>query len=107
MKAYNRYEGVKYYFNPNYKFDEEYCFNKFIKIDKITISNLLILLGIKQEPSLRALLEIIIPRVGDLLNLSKGFSYKDLFYAIYEKKLEEIELNFMILINLLTFHIRI
>lgn len=93
MKAYNRYEGVRYYFNPDYKFDEEYCFNKFIKIDKQTIENLLNLLGIKQEPSLRSLLEIIIPKVGDLLNLHKDFSYKDIFYAIYEKKLEENNIN--------------
>ena len=32
MKAYNRYEGIKYYFNPDYKYDEEYCFYKFINI---------------------------------------------------------------------------
>ncbi len=27
------------------------------------------------------------------MNLSKDFSYKDLFYAIYEKKLEENDIN--------------
>lgn len=93
MKSYGRYEGVRYYFNPDYKYDEDYCFNKFIRLDTSTIQALLNLLGIKQEPSLRSLLEIVIPKVGDLLNLPKNFSYKDLFYSIYEKKIEENNIN--------------
>ena len=43
----------------------------------------------KRGKSRRTLLENVIPRVGELLNLEKEFSYQDLFYAIYEKKLEE------------------
>ncbi len=89
MKAYNRYEGIKYYFNADYKYDEEYCFYKLKHIDKETIENLCTVLGIKREASTRCLLESVIPRVGELLNLEKEFSYQDLFYAIYEKKLEE------------------
>lgn len=89
MKAYNRYEGIKYYFNADYKYDEEYCFYKLKNIDKETIENLCTVLGIKREASTRCLLESVIPRVGELLNLEKEFSYEDLFYAIYEKKLEE------------------
>lgn len=93
MKAYNRYEGIKYYFNAEYKFDEEYCFDKFRRIDKETIENLSNLLGIKKDPNLRTLMENIIPKIGETLNLDKAFSYKDLFYCIYEKKLEENSLN--------------
>lgn len=93
MKAYDRYEGVKYYFNVDYKYDEDYCFRKFVNLDKETIEILLNLLGIKKDPSLRTLMESIIPRVGELLNLPKEFSYKDLFYSIYEKKLEESSIN--------------
>lgn len=93
MKSYDRYEGVKYYFNVDYKFDEDYCFNKFVNLDKETVEILLNLLGIKKDPSLRTLMESIIPRVGELLNLPKEFSYKDLFYSIYEKKLEESSIN--------------
>lgn len=93
MKAYQRYEGNKYYFNLDYKYSDDYCFEKLSKLDKETIEGLCNLLGIKREPSLRTLLENIIPSVGELLNLGKEFSYKDLFYCIYEKKLEENNIN--------------
>ena len=93
MKAYDRYEGIRYYFNANYMFDEDYCFNKFKKIKKETIENMLILFDIKREPNLRTLLEVLIPKLGESLGLDKDFSYKDLFYCIYEKKLEENNIN--------------
>lgn len=93
MKAYDRYEGNKYYFNADYKFDEQYCFDKFIRMDKESIENISSLLGIKKDPNLRTLLENILPKVGEMLNLNKEFSYKDLFYGIYEKKLEENSIN--------------
>lgn len=48
MKAYNRYDGIKYYFNVDYKYDEEYCFNKFKRMEKESIENLLNLLNIKR-----------------------------------------------------------
>ena len=41
MKAYDRYEGIKYYFNVDYMFDEEYCFNKFKSLKTETIENIL------------------------------------------------------------------
>lgn len=93
MKAYNRYDGIKYYFNVDYKYDEDYCFNKLKSMEKDTIENLLNLLNIKREPTLRTLMENVIPKVGELLELEKDFSYKDLFYCIYEKKLEENNIN--------------
>lgn len=93
MKAYNRYEGIKYYFNADYKYDEDYCFNKFKTMNKESIEGILSLLNIKKDPTLRTLMENVIPRVGEMLELQKDFSYKDLFYCIYEKKLEETSIN--------------
>ncbi|MGL5346359.1 MAG: patatin-like phospholipase family protein [Peptostreptococcaceae bacterium] len=93
MKAYNRYEGIKYYFNADYKYDEAYCFNKFKSMNKESIESILSLLNIKKDPTLRTLMENVIPKVGEMLELKKDFSYKDLFYCIYEKKLEETNIN--------------
>ncbi|MGL5752718.1 MAG: patatin-like phospholipase family protein [Paraclostridium sp.] len=93
MKTFDRYEGIKYYFNAEYKYDEDYCFNKFVNLNKDTIENLCKVLNIKREPSRRTLLEVIIPKLGENLNLQKEFSYKDLFYSIYEKKLEDNNIN--------------
>lgn len=93
MKTFNRYEGLKYYFNVDYKYDEDYCFNKFISLHTNTIENLCKLLNIKREPTKRTLVESIIPKLGESLNLQKEFSYKDLFYSIYEKKLEDNNIN--------------
>lgn len=93
MKAYNRYEGYKYYFNVDYKYDENYCFEKLRRLNKETIEGLSSILGIKREPSTRTLMENVIPKIGEMLDLNKEFSYKDLFYSIYEKKLEESNIN--------------
>jgi NTE family protein len=57
------------------------------------IKNILDLLNIKRDVNLRTLLEVAIPKVGDLLELEKDFTYKDLYYSIYEKKLEENNIN--------------
>ncbi|MBP3931555.1 MAG: patatin-like phospholipase family protein [Peptostreptococcaceae bacterium] len=93
MKTFNRYEGLKYYFNVDYKYDEDYCFNKFISLHTDTIENLCKLLNIKREPTKRTLVESIIPKLGESLNLQKEFSYKDLFYSIYEEKLDDNNIN--------------
>ena len=93
MKTFNRYEGLKYYFNVDYKYDEDYCFNKFTSLHTDTIQSLCKLLNIKREPTKRTLVESIIPKLGENLNLQKEFSYKDLFYSIYEKKLEDNNIN--------------
>ena len=38
-------------------------------------------------------METIVPKCGEILGLKKEFTYKDLFYGIYEKKLEENSIN--------------
>jgi NTE family protein len=93
MKVYNRYDGNRYYFNVDFKYDEDYCFNKFRNMNKESIKNILDLLNIKRDVNLRTLLEVAIPKVGDLLELEKDFTYKDLYYSIYEKKLEDNNIN--------------
>ena len=93
MKTFNRYEGIRYYFNLDYKYDDDYCFNKLSNLSKESIEGLCKLLNIKRDINKRTLLESIIPKLGESLNLSKEFSYKDLFYCIYEKKLEENNIN--------------
>lgn len=93
MKTFNRYEGVRYYFNLDYKYDEDYCFNKLSNLNKETTEGLCKLLNVKRDGNKRTLLEVIIPKLGESLNLPKEFSYKDLFYCMYEKKLEENNIN--------------
>lgn len=93
MKTFNRYNGIRYYFNLDYKYDDEYCFDKLSNLSKDSIESLCKLLNIKRDINKRTLLEAIIPKLGESLNLSKEFSYKDLFYCIYEKKLEENNIN--------------
>lgn len=93
MKTFDRYDGLRYYFNKEYKYDDDYCFYKLSNLSKETIESLTKALNIKRDISKRTLLENIIPKLGEYLNLSKDFSYKDLFYCIYEKKLEENNIN--------------
>ncbi|MEF9991054.1 MAG: patatin-like phospholipase family protein [Romboutsia sp.] len=93
MKVYKRYEGNRYYFNLDYKYSDDYCFEKIKNLNKETIEGLCSILGIKREPSRRTLLENIVPKIGDVLGLDKEFSYKELFYSLYEKKLEENSIN--------------
>ena len=54
-----------------------------------TINDLCYLLNIKKEVSRRVLMENIVPKIIDILELDKDSSYKDIFYSIYERKLEE------------------
>lgn len=89
MKTYKRYDGVKYFFNVDFIYDENTCFNMITKLDIKTIQDICKILKIKREPSLRVLLEDIIPQVGNMLHLEKEFTYKDIFYSIYERILEE------------------
>ena len=93
MKAYQRYEGVRYYFNLDYKYDENYCFDRFKNLKNQTIEDLCKVLGIKRGISRRVLFENLIPRIGEILGLDKEFTYKELFYAVYEQKLQENDIK--------------
>ena len=89
MKVFKRYEGVKYYFNADFRYDEETCFEAIKNLDIDTIEYICNILKIKRPPSLRVLLEEIVPKLGEILDLDKEFTYKDLFYSLYERILEE------------------
>lgn len=89
MKTYKRYDGVKYFFNVDFIYDENTCFDMITNLNIKTIQEICKILKIKREPSLRVLLENIIPQIGDILHLEKEFTYKDIFYSIYERILEE------------------
>ena len=82
MKSYARYDGVNYYFNLDSKFDEDYCFNKIKSMNKEIIKLMCDLLDIKKDPTIRTLLEDVIPKVGDFLELIKGF-YVQRFILCY------------------------
>ena len=54
-----------------------------------TMNDLCYLLNIKREVNRRTFMEVIIPKIIELLGLDKEATYKDIFYSIYERKLEE------------------
>ena len=93
MKAYKRYDGVNYFFNLDCKYSEDYCFNKISNLSKDTINDLCYLFNIKKDVNRRTLMENIIPKIIEILGIDKNSTYKDIFYSIYEKKLEENNIN--------------
>ena len=93
MKAYKRYDGVKYFFNLDCKYNEDYCFNKISNLNLDTINDLCYLLNIKKYINRRTLMENIIPKIFEILDIDKNSSYKDIFYSVYERKLEENNIN--------------
>ena len=93
MKAYKRYDGVKYFLNLDCKYNEDYCFNKISNLNLDTINDLCYLLNIKKDINRRTLMENIIPKIVEILDIDKNSSYKDIFYSVYERKLEENNIN--------------
>ena len=93
MKAYKRYKGVNYFFNLDCKYDEDYCFTKISNLSMDTINDLCYLLNIRKDVNRRTLMEHIIPKIIEILDIDKNSSYKDIFYSIYERKLEENNIN--------------
>ena len=93
MKAYKRYNGVNYFFNLDCKYDEDYCFTKISNLSMDTINDLCYLLNIRKDVNRRTLMEHIIPKIIEILDIDKNSSYKDIFYSIYERKLEENNIN--------------
>ena len=62
-------------------------------LSKDTINDLCYLLHIKKDINRRTLMENIIPKIIEILDIDKSSSYKDIFYSIYERKLEENNIN--------------
>ena len=75
------------------KYNEDYCFNKISNLNLDTINDLCYLLNIKKDINRRTLMENIIPKIVEILDIDKNSSYKDIFYSVYERKLEENNIN--------------
>ncbi len=58
MKAYERCTGIKYYFDVEYKYNEEYCFDKFRSMSNETIQYICNLLNIKEMLHLEPLWKV-------------------------------------------------
>lgn len=93
MKIYKRYDGVNYFFNLDCKYNEDYCFSKICNLSNNTINDLCYLFNIKKDVNRRTLMENIIPKIIEILDIDKSSTYKDIFYSIYERKLEENNIN--------------
>ncbi len=44
--------------------------------------------NIRRNPDLRTLIEVLVPKAGEVLSLPKNFNYRDLYFALYENTLE-------------------
>ncbi len=90
LKALKQFEGNSYYIYPDHIFDEAFFFHLILNLRAETILKIGYKLGIKGENYLRLLIEKIIPKLGELLELKKDFTYKELVFEIYERKLKEL-----------------
>lgn len=88
MKTFGKYDGINFYFRNADSFTEEYCFEKIKNMKKDDIGFLCDVFNIKREHDLRTLLEVLVPKAGEVLGLQKNFTYRDLFMALYENTLE-------------------
>lgn len=89
MKTFGKYDGVNFYFRNTKDITEDMCFEKIRNIRKKDIKFLCDILNIRRNPDLRTLMEVIVPKSGEILGLPKNFSYRDLYFALYEKILEK------------------
>ncbi|MEJ8554919.1 patatin-like phospholipase family protein [Tepidibacter sp. Z1-5] len=89
LKSLNQLYGNRYYFKIDGTCDEFY-FDLIKKMNNKTVAKLADKLKIKGETSLRLLLEKIVPKLGELLDLGKTFSYKDLIITIYEIRMNQL-----------------
>ncbi|WP_300278110.1 patatin-like phospholipase family protein [Peptacetobacter sp.] len=93
MKTFGKYDGVRFYFRNTENITEDLCFEKIRRISKKDIEFLCKVLNIRRNPDLRTLMEVIVPKIGEVLNLPKSFSYKDLYLSLYENILEKNNKN--------------
>ncbi|WFD09213.1 patatin-like phospholipase family protein [Tepidibacter hydrothermalis] len=90
LKSLNKLYGNRYYFKIDETCDEFY-FDLIKNMNNKTIGKIADKLKIKGEISLRLLLEKVVPKLGELLDLGKTFSYKDLLISIYEIRMNQLE----------------
>lgn len=88
MKTFEKYDGVRFYFRNAGDITEDMCFEKLRRMKKEDINLLCQVFNMRRNPDLRTLMEVIIPKAGELLALPRNFTYRDLYFALYENVLE-------------------
>lgn len=90
LKSLNKLYGNRYYFKIDETCDGFY-FDLIKQFNNNTIAKLADKMKIKGEISLRLLLEKVVPKLGEILELGKTFSYKDLLITIYEIRMDQLK----------------
>ncbi len=83
MKVFKGLKGVQYYLYP--KQDEDYFVRYLLGFGEDNIQKAAKILGLRGRPTQRMLLEIIIPRLVELLNIKATSTYEDIVIALCEE----------------------
>ncbi|MDI3535186.1 MAG: hypothetical protein PWQ82_1551 [Thermosediminibacterales bacterium] len=84
LRVLKRYKGKKYCIISNYK--EDYFLNLLLKIDEKNVMDIANKLGLPESiPYRRLLLEKIIPKLTEILDLENTATYEELVIAVLEK----------------------
>jgi NTE family protein len=82
LRTLNGYKGKKYYIRPLN--DDNFFISYLASLSEEKVNRLSYLFGIEKSSGKRTLFEYIIPRVSDLLGLSRNASYEDISVALVE-----------------------
>lgn len=91
LKVFKNLKGRKYYLEP--KNNEEFFLNYLLEIDEEKILRIGKILGFEDLPYRRMLLEFIIPRLIELLELDKNIEYEELVIALVEEMAKKCEIE--------------
>ncbi|SHH87871.1 patatin-like phospholipase family protein [Clostridium grantii] len=91
LKVLDNLRGNKYYINI--KGNEELFHNILMNLSKEKCENIGILMGFEGIPHKRMLFEFIIPRIVELMNISKEKDYEDICIELCEIIAMELEMN--------------
>ncbi|WP_352419362.1 patatin-like phospholipase family protein [Proteiniborus sp.] len=91
FKVFKNLKGRKYYLEP--KNNEEFFLNYLLEIDEEKILRIGKILGFEDLPYRRMLLEFIIPRLIELLELDKNIEYEELVIALVEEMAKKCEIE--------------
>ncbi len=92
LRALRQLFGRKYYIESESS-DDDYYFKKFLDLDEDRVRALGSLINEENENYRRLLLETIIPKLAFYLNLSKDFSYRELYLYLLENRIDYMELE--------------
>lgn len=83
LKVFKSLKGRKYYIEP--KNDEEFFLDYLLRIEEKRILRVGKILGFENIPYRRMLLEFILPRLSELLKISKSAGYEEFVIALIEE----------------------